>query len=142
MTAPLTITIPLGALRSRICHIDARNLKSPFENYSAIMPSCCAVNCRSFSGVSFYRLPMSDKSRYKAWIQNIGRGKLSENVRLCEVSIFIRAFIVGLLETNQPEQNNIMEPNTEFQVEEGNHDINIQEKESLFYFLGSVINNV
>jgi hypothetical protein len=106
------------------------------------MPSCCAVNCRSFSGVSFYRLPMSDKSRYKAWIQNIGRGKLSENVRLCEVSIFIRAFIVDLLETNQPEQNNIMEPNIEFQVEEGNHDINIQEKESLFYFLGSVINNV
>jgi hypothetical protein len=54
------------------------------------MPSCCAVNCRSFSGVSFYRLPISDKSRYKAWIQNIGRGKLSENVRLCEVSIFIQ----------------------------------------------------
>jgi hypothetical protein len=59
------------------------------------MPSCCAVNCRSFSEVSFYRLPISDKSRYKAWIQNIGRGKLSENVRLCEVSTYFhtRAFI-------------------------------------------------
>jgi hypothetical protein len=123
--------------------LDLQNLFLNEKKFNYLLQSRFTQDCLEnlFSNIRS-RNPVPNAKEFKTALRLISVSQYFSQPKHGNSGVTEDTELVDLLETNQPEQNNIMEPNIEFQVEEGNHDINIQEKESLFYLLGSVINNV